>query len=59
MAARITKDVRAYFAKIGRKGGKAGKGTPNRIAANKRTARNRWRKKHPVPEKIVVDTVAT
>ncbi len=36
--------VKAYMAKIGAKGGAAGKGTEKRKRLNKRAAKIRWRK---------------
>lgn len=41
--------VRKYLQEIGRKGGKAAKGSPARIEANRRAAHARWRRVHPVP----------
>jgi hypothetical protein len=40
----MNNSVRAYMRRIGRKGGKAGKGSPARIEANRRTARKRFGK---------------
>jgi hypothetical protein len=45
----MNNSVRAYMRSIGRKGGKAGKGSPRRIEANRRSAITRWRKTHPAP----------
>lgn len=37
-------EVRAYMAEIGRKGGKAGKGTPKRAEVARKAAKARWAK---------------
>jgi len=42
--------VRAYMRRIGRKGGRAGKGSPARIEANRRTAAKRFGKPAPATE---------
>lgn len=53
MKKKVSKAVSKYMSRIGATGGKAGKGSPARIAANRRTAQTRWRKLHPAPPEII------
>lgn len=41
---KLSKDIRAYFAKIGAKGGSASKGTELRRELNRKAAQARWAK---------------
>jgi len=50
----IPNDIRAYFRFIGARGGRSGKGSPARIAANRRTALNRTLKEEPTPKKVKI-----
>jgi hypothetical protein len=42
--------IREHYARIGRKGGRAGKGSPRKKISAKAGAEARWRRQHPVPK---------
>jgi hypothetical protein len=45
-------EIKAYFKKIGSKGGKKSALHPKRKQLNRKAAESRWRKRHPKPKEL-------
>ena len=46
----VDRIISEHYAKIGKKGGQAGKGSPRKKISAKAAAEFRWRRQHPVPK---------